>query len=191
MSNNNCDNREAKQKRLSEKKEILGIVQSKEPLTQIQYLRENNVLTSKAVCSNVKCKEYKVKELAFKVREGLGDGWWFRCGKCTTWKSCRVDSFFSLFSLSLSIYLSLIYNWAMQQKQNDSIEVTGVAKQTLVTLHQYLRYVVTQVFDRNSIKFGGPGSIVEIDESLYIKVKHGKGNLFQKLGHFGHKYFIV
>ena len=29
--------------------------------------------------------------------------------------------------------------------------------------------------DKKNLKMGGPGKIVEIDESLYAKVKHSKG----------------
>jgi hypothetical protein len=69
-------------------------------------MRENNILLTTAKCSNEKCDFKGIREMAFKKRmqaksdKPVGDGWWFRCtaSKCTTWKSCRVNCFFDMFT---------------------------------------------------------------------------------------------
>jgi hypothetical protein len=137
------------------KKPILDVIQSNDSLKKIELLRENNILLTTAKCSNEKCDFKGIREMAFKKRmqaksdKPVGDGWWFRytASKCTTWKSCRVNSFFDMFQLPITTLLTLIYNWTMLLKHSDTIEVTGVAKQTLVTFYQTIRFVVSKAFN--------------------------------------------
>ncbi len=181
MSNHNRENIFNKQCRIEEKKTILDLIQSKDPMEKIEFLREKNILVKSYKCTNENCKFKGEREMSWKKRTApgsdkpVGDLWWFRCtaSKCTTWKSCRAHSFFEMFQLTLTTLLTLIFNWAMLMKQSDTLEITVVARQTLVSFYQNLRFLVTKAFDRDHVVFGGPGSIVKIDESLYVKVKHG------------------
>lgn len=50
-----------------------------------------------------------------------------------------------------------------------------VERQTLITYQQRLRHIAVMSLDIENFKLGGDGKIVEIDESLFIKVKHNKG----------------
>lgn len=90
--------------------------------------------------------------LKFSQRKGHGDGYWWRCGTCTTWKSCRTLSFFELFSTNIIVIFNLIYDWCIQKTCADITQVTGVSQQTLTTLYQHLRLIVVKELDRNNIK---------------------------------------
>ena len=68
----------------------------------------------------------------------------------------------------------------MQYVGVDTLQILGISKQTITTTHQYLRYATSKALDRDNIRFGGPGSIVEIDESLFVRVKHHRGKDLQR-----------
>jgi hypothetical protein len=121
MSNNTSENRIYKKLAKEENKELLSFVNSTNSLKQIEELRNKKIFIDSFVCRNEKCKYKGVKQMEFKERPGVEEGHWFRCGSCTSWRTCRTDSF-----------LALIYNWAMLHPQNTQIEIRGISKQTIV-----------------------------------------------------------
>ena len=50
-----------------------------------------------------------------------------------------------------------------------------IHRDSVASLFHKLRQICSLDIDRKSLKLGGPGKIIEIDESLYAKVKHSKG----------------
>ena len=50
-----------------------------------------------------------------------------------------------------------------------------IHRDTIGSLFQRLRNVCTVVLKKHEIKIGGPGRIIEIDESCFAKVKHNRG----------------
>jgi hypothetical protein len=110
-----------------------------------------------------------------KWQEHKTRGFAYRCTICATYKSWRDRSIWELFNMPLDKLLRLTFNFSMQYTQSDILEIEGISQQTVTTFDQHMRLVTSADLDRNNIKFGGLGQIVEVDESLYIKVKHGKG----------------
>jgi hypothetical protein len=53
-----------------------------------------------------------------------------------------------------------------------------ITKSTVSEIYFKLRQLCSIDIDRKNLKLGGFGKIIEIDESLYAKIKHGKGKLF-------------
>jgi hypothetical protein len=69
-----------------------------------------------------------------------------------------------------------MYYWGIKGlTQSAQQEILNVSRQSIIAYHQRFRYVAVTDFDRNNVKLGGPGIVVEIDESLFVKVKHHKG----------------
>ena len=102
-----------------------------------------------------------------KSRNDVSDGvsWW--CRRCKGRKTIREGSFFSKSRLSLQQWLLLIYWWARQYPVTDAAKETNVDKGTACDVYRWLREVCSTRLLRTRIVLGGPGVIVQIDESLY------------------------
>ena len=46
---------------------------------------------------------------------------------------------------------------------------------TVGSVYQRLRFICSSINKKTKITLGGPTRVVEIDESLFIRVKHHKG----------------
>ncbi len=114
MSNHNKENIFNKQCRMEEKKPILDLIQSKDPMEKNRISQRKKYLVKSSKCTNENCKFKGEREMSWKKRTApgsdkpVGDLWWFRCtaSKCTTWKSCRAHSFFEMFQLTLTTLLT-------------------------------------------------------------------------------------
>ena len=101
-------------------------------------------------------------------RNDVTDGvsWW--CRTCKSRKSIREGSFFSKSRLTLQKWLILMYMWAREYPVKDAAEEAEVQEKTAIDLYQWLREVCsTRLIADGPVVLGGPGSIVQIDESLF------------------------
>jgi hypothetical protein len=77
--------------------------------------------------------------------------------------------------------LAIIKCWAAQITITKAISVVElnldqkITKDTVSDIYFKLRQLCSIDIDRKNLMLGGFGKIVEIDESLYAKIKHGKG----------------
>ncbi|CAF0950111.1 unnamed protein product [Brachionus calyciflorus] len=110
----------------------------------------------------------------------------WRCKKCTNYKSVYSNSFFGLFRKPVKIILAIIKCWATQLTISKTIDVIElnlchkVTEKTVGTIFYRLRQVCSLSIDKPNILLGGVGKIIEIDESLYAKVKHWTGKDLQR-----------
>ncbi|KAK3924027.1 Pyruvate-flavodoxin oxidoreductase [Frankliniella fusca] len=69
----------------------------------------------------------------------------------------------------------LTYMWAQKYTQKQVKQELGIAEHTVVDWYNFCMELCVEVVDRFSEQIGGPGEIVEIDESLFSKRKYNKG----------------
>ena len=100
-------------------------------------------------------------------RQDVSDGrsWW--CRQCKTRKSIRNGSFFSKSKLTLQTWLILLYNWARDRPVTDAMDEAEVDTRTAVDIYQWLREVCTTSLLANPVVLGGPGVVVQFNESLF------------------------
>ena len=80
----------------------------------------------------------------------------------------RAGSFFSKSHLTLQQWMMLIHYWSRQNSVCDAAESSGVGKNTAIDVYQWLREVCsTRLINDGPVRLGGPGMIVQIDESLF------------------------
>jgi len=80
----------------------------------------------------------------------------------------------------LFVFLQIIKAWSLELTVTKTvsalkIEDTCATRQTIGKIFNHLRNVCTLAIEKPKIKLGGPGHIVEIDESLFAKVKYNRG----------------
>ncbi|XP_071578802.1 uncharacterized protein [Temnothorax nylanderi] len=82
-------------------------------------------------------------------------------------------------------------------RHDDTMDETGVASATIIDWFNFCRGVCVFWTDKHSVKLGGPGRIVEIDEAKIGKRKYNRGRLVKGNWIFGgyerdsKKIFIV
>uniref|UniRef100_A0A914YCJ6 Transposase n=1 Tax=Panagrolaimus superbus TaxID=310955 RepID=A0A914YCJ6_9BILA len=107
----------------------------------------------------------------------------FRCNKqgCRKEKGFFIDTFFEGSHLSCKEIFQLAYFWSQnltaqeflqfQMKRNDG---TVISTRTIVDWKQFLRDICVEHLARNPVMLGGPGTIVEIDETVISRRKYNR-----------------
>ena len=62
----------------------------------------------------------------------------------------------------------MIYSWATQRTQTAAITDIGVGKKMAINIYQWCRDICSwKLINGPDIKLGGPGQVVQIDESVF------------------------
>ena len=101
-------------------------------------------------------------------RQAGSEGKCWYCPDCKTTKSIRHGSFFSRSKLSLQKWMILLLWWSREYPVIDASKEAEVKEDTACDiLYQWLREVCSTKLISMPIVLGGPGKIVQIDESLF------------------------
>ena len=102
-----------------------------------------------------------------RTRKDLTDGVGWFCPHCKSQKSIREGSFFAKSRITLQKWLMLLYLWAREYPVSDARDETLVTKTTAVNVYQWLREVCSTALLNTPTKLGGPGVVLQIDESQF------------------------
>ena len=100
-----------------------------------------------------------------RVRNDISDGVRWRCTTCKTSKSIRDGSFFSKSKLPLQKWLILW--WSQDYPVTDAKAAAEVDEGIAVDVYRSLREVCSNKLLGMTITLGGPGVVVQVDESLF------------------------
>ena len=69
----------------------------------------------------------------------------------------------------------MVYHWAIKTPQKVICKELNVSRNTVIAWQQKFKLIAVKEFDRTNLTLGGKNVVIEIDESLFVKVKHHKG----------------
>lgn len=106
------------------------------------------------------------------VKSGRGSEKIFRC---PTQKGEKIaltkDSYFHNQHLTSKNIVELLFFWAFKLPVTDVAELTGLSNPSCIQWFAYFRDVCSTALLTHQYTIGGPGKVVEIDESLIAKKK--------------------
>jgi transposase-like protein len=139
----------------------------------IDHLKSTGILESSRNCP--KClNRGKTIPMKWATRKTTDQYVW-RCSTCTTYSSFRDGSFLSNYRVNLTSTLRMIHSWCLEMPIVDVCNNVGISKPTMITFYRNLQHFAICDYNRDEFKIGGPGKIIEIDESLFARVKHNRG----------------
>jgi transposase-like protein len=123
----------------------------------------------------VKCTKNPPGTVSLVRQAQKSDGAHWQCSKCKRSISIRNKSWFSGSHLSLSDILKITWMWVHKVPAATICVEVGVAEHTAADWASFCREVCGLFLRNKSEKIGGPGKIVEIDESKFGKRKYHRG----------------
>ena len=146
--------------------EIITPLLVKENLPVINWLKEIFLIPMERNCVN--CNQ----NLQWTERKDLKDGyvWSCRTKNCSQYKqkiSIRKGTIFANSNLSLQTWVHLIYCWCSEFSEKQTVDLTNVSRRTVQEIFSGFRLACTTFFKENPVRLGGPGVIVQIDESCF------------------------
>lgn len=117
----------------------------------------------------------------------LKDGKLFKCinKQCTQFKttrSIRSESIFYNSNLSFKKLLEILVRFSKEERISSLRKDITISKPSIINFYRKLRNCCERYFERNPVRLGGPGVVVQIDESLFChkpKYHRGRASQFQ------------
>lgn len=111
----------------------------------------------------------------------------FNCSikKKSVYKENFYKSIFTKSKIPLSKILQIIYYWSQQYSRNQAVHETGCSLDTVTNYYQACRQACYQWSLSEQPNIGGPGMMVEIDESQMTKRKNNVGRVTNEQWVFG------
>ena len=115
------------------------------------------------------------------------DSFVWRCTRkiCGFKVSIREGSWFAKSKLSLETITKLTYYWVYKLPQEFVRRELGLGEHTSVDWNNFCREVCCEIVQLDCEKIGGPGRVVEIDESKFGKRKYHRGRRVDGVWVFG------
>ncbi|XP_070562178.1 uncharacterized protein [Ptychodera flava] len=154
----------------------------KDTETCLLWCVDRGLLCWERICTKCRDKQTWTKDITASKQ----DGFVFRCGRpCRSKNGLRKGTWFEGSKLSIKDILSIIYWWCFNLPQTYVQVQLNITEHSTVDWYSYCREVCAMTLERCSEHIGGPGKVVEIDESKLGKRKHVRGQQTTKKWVFG------
>ena len=106
----------------------------------------------------------------------------FECRRCKLTISWRSGSFFFNVKSPVNKVLLAGYLWLSKAPTQSVIAQTGMSSKTVGKLFGYFRQLVSDAVDVADVRIGGPGIVVEVNESKFGKRKYNRATVLRAFG---------
>lgn len=105
------------------------------------------------------------------------DGFFFRCYACNKKLSIRTGSFLTRSKLTLAQSIIYFYLWTLKTPVAQTAVMLGLSEHTVIDWNNLIREICTSTFLHECTpSLGGPGHVVQIDESVIYRPKYHRGH---------------
>lgn len=145
------------------------------------FLQQRNVLpVNPLLCGTCNRDMTEVR------RAGRSDGVIYRCPQHpNTTRSIRAGSFLANAHIKLEQFVLLAYFWSYASSVTATASMLGLSEHTIIDWFNMLREICSTHLIHHRQQIGGPGHIVEVDESLVSKRKYNRGHAVPQRWVFG------
>lgn len=142
------------------------------PRSAIDYLRQINLLNPNPLCSHCGSEMRIQKEAANKCA-----GHTLRCPnqECRKHSSIVSGTFYANSHIPLPKQIYLTYYWASNIQISTAEHNLDICSSSLVDWYNFHRDMCSWKLNQLAITLGGPGVVVQVDESVMVKAKHHVG----------------
>lgn len=151
-----------------------------DPELTYQFLRKINHIKDSKMC--LKCGyDMKIERDSSQYLN-----WRYRCYKCNASASLLTDTIYARTKLTPKEFILVIYMFSCYYGRKKTALETGVNESTVTNIFAIMRNACENfLMDGELEPIGGPGHIVEIDETLVSKRKYHKGRFVKENWLFG------
>ena len=144
-------------------------------LQVINWLKQRKLLQRELKCPT--CDQQMNWTKYAKTKDGFA--WKCQNKYCIKYKSTitiRYGSFFTKSNLSLQSWVHAMYLWSERCSETMAYRQVNVSEKTMIDCYSFFREVCSRYLQANPVKLGGPGVVIQIDESCFShKPKHHRG----------------
>ena len=165
------------------------IIAMSQTFLSYEDLRRNGVLSSEAnslqYCLDVElirphqfCEDcHSYMQLKTCSRRKFSDGYCWTCPEAEHYRSVRTGSILENRKISFSCFLHLLWLFCNRASACDAARILSMHAKRVRSLFRSLRQCMAEDLMQNGVstKIGGPGHILEIDESKFGKRKFNSG----------------
>lgn len=147
----------------------------------IAWCREHGLLATRRDCV---CGGEMVESADARRNDGVR----WRCRERHSKEaSIRDGSFFGNGTkLELATIVDIMYSYSYEMaSHNNLMRECRIASEAIVNWKNYVRDIYAEYFIAHPLRIGGPGHVVEIDESAFVRRKHNVGRVVNTQWVFG------
>jgi transposase-like protein len=144
----------------------------------VHFLQQRGILHNPRICENG-------HPMVLQLRD-KGDRWRCHSRECRTEVPLRKGTWMESSKLKFREVILFIYSWSREMTSMKFVEhELGIGHTTAVDYNNFLREVCAADLLRNPVQIGGPGTTVEVDESLFARRKNHQGRAMPQQWVFG------
>ena len=136
----------------------------------VKYLQDAGLLKKELWCTDCS-RQYTMVKCT-----GTVVGYTLRCPGCRKKRQLQTGTFLEGMHLPIAKFFGLMYFWAHETSVKHAVEFTTVSPNTAVQWYQYFQDICSWKMLATPIALGGPGKIVQIDETVMVRAKYHRGH---------------
>lgn len=144
----------------------------------LHFFQRNSFVKLNYRCKVRNCRRYCV----VRKKEGSNSlNMTFYCSRCRKDVSVLMGTFFENMRVPVRSVLKLMWLWSCDIRTLLAANVLKISRKIVIQQYRYFRDIVSwkllQPNQANAFLMGGPGHVVQIDESVITKRKYNRGRL--------------